>query len=152
MKILVTGKKDSGKSTFLYNVCKKCKCSGAICLPVFENGIKIGSDVINLLNGKREVFARVKEKALFSGITTDRYVINQEGMNHAIKAIEEGIRSDTILIIDEVGSLEMRGKGYYKILEKAIQHNNVVMVVRKSILKKFLKKFPGNYFILELRH
>jgi len=152
MKILITGEKNKGKSTLLYKICKNCKCSGVICLPVFENGMKIGSDVINLLNGKREVFARIKDKASFSGVVMGKYVINPEGMNYAIKAIEEGIRSDATLIIDEVGSLEMRGKGYYKILEKAIQRNNVVIVVRKSILKKFLKNFPGNYFILELRY
>ena len=151
MKILITGEKNRGKSTFLYKICKNCKCSGVICLPVFENGIKIGSDAINLVNGKKKIFARIKDKASFSGIVMDKYVINPEGINHAIEAIEEGIRSDATLIIDEVGSLEMRGKGYYKILKKAIHRNNVVIVVRKSILKKFLKKFPGNYFILDLQ-
>jgi len=149
MKVIITGGKNTGKSTFLYELCQNCQCSGVICLPVFENGVKIGSDAINLRNGKKKIFARVKNKANFEGIETNEYIISREGMKHAIEAIEEGI-GENLLVIDEIGHIEMKNDGYYEVIKKVMQQENMIMVVRKSILNDFLKKFPENYFILEM--
>ena len=150
MKILLTGEKNSGKSTFAYNMCKN-RCSGVICLPVFENGIKIGSDAINLIDGKRKIFSRIKEKANYEGIEMHNYIISHEGMKHAIKAIEMGLKSKKMIVLDEIGNIEMKHFGYYFILKKILDSNkNAIIIVRKSIIKKFMEEFPGNYIIIEI--
>jgi len=73
MKILFIGKKDSGKSSLLYALLKNCKCGGILCLPVFENGKKIGADAIDMYNKERKIFSRLKQIANFEGIETEYY-------------------------------------------------------------------------------
>ncbi|MCD6171984.1 MAG: DUF2478 domain-containing protein [Thermoplasmata archaeon] len=153
MKLIITGKRNSGKSTLVYNLCKKCKCHGVVCLPVFENKMKIGTDAIDLMTGEKKIFSRIKEKADYEGIEMHRYVINKNGLNHAINAIENAIKEEGIIVIDEFGYLEKEKKGYYNSVKKVLNSNkDVIMVVRENILKNFIEEFKGDYFILNMKN
>ena len=152
MKLIITGKRNSGKSTLVYNLCKKCKCYGVICLPVFENGIKIGTDAIDLMTGKKKIFSRIKEKANYKGIEMHRYVISKDGLNHAINAIENALTKEGIIVIDEFGYLEKEKKGYYNSVKKILNSDkDAIIVVREDVLKNFIEELKGGYFILNMK-
>lgn len=145
MKILFIGSKNSGKSSFLFSIFKNCKCGGIICLPVFKNGIKIGTDAINMLNKDRCIFSRLKSMANFEGIETENYIISYSGIEFCRNALKSAIKSE-LIIIDEIGYLEMNSKGIYKETKKIMESDkDVIVVIRKEIEKHFLKKFPYNF-------
>ena len=146
MKILMIGKKNSGKSTIAYNIFKNSDSCGIVCLPIFENGRKIGSDAIRMDDKSRVIFSRLKEIADFSGIEVGKYVISNEGINFCIKAIEEGIEKGKLIVIDEFGLLEKNKKGLYEAIKKAIESkNDVFIIIRKRLEKDFLKIFPYKF-------
>jgi len=139
MKILLIGERNSGKSTFLYNLFKISDCGGIICLPVFKNGKKIGTDAINLLNKEKEIFCRLKKFANFDGIEMGRYIISYRGIEFCKKALKEAKERD-LIIIDEFGFLEINGEGIYEEAKEIIESNkNVIVVLRKGIEKEFIK-------------
>ncbi|MEM1514375.1 MAG: nucleoside-triphosphatase [Candidatus Thermoplasmatota archaeon] len=149
MKILMIGAKNSGKSTTAYNIFKNSDCCGIICLPVFKNGIKIGSDAIRMDNKKRIKFSRTKRYADFEGIKVGKYVINKEGIKFCINAIDEGIRKRKLVVIDEFGILEKNKKGLYRAIKRAIEsENDLFLILRKSLEKDFLKIFPYDFEII----
>ncbi|MEM2935350.1 MAG: nucleoside-triphosphatase [Candidatus Thermoplasmatota archaeon] len=146
MKILMIGSKNSGKSTIAYNIFKNSDCCGIICLPVFKNGKKIGSDAIRMDNKKRRKFSRLKSYADFEGIEIGKYVISREGMKFCIDAIDEGIKKRKLIVIDEFGILEKNKKGLYKAIKRVIgSENDLFLIIRKSLEKDFLKIFPYEF-------
>lgn len=149
MNIIFVGKKNSGKSSLLYQLMKDCKCGGIVCLPVFEDNKKIGTDAINMCSGERKIFSRIKEIANFDGIETKKYRISFEGIKFCINAVEEAIekcKKCRLIIIDEFGVLERNGKGLNDVIKKALESDkDVVIVVRKELEKEFLEKFPYEF-------
>ncbi|MBC7128782.1 MAG: hypothetical protein H5T45_03505 [Thermoplasmatales archaeon] len=146
MKILMIGAKNSGKSTIAYNIFKNSDCCGIVCLPVFKNGRKIGSDAIRMDNKSKINFSRIKKYANFDGIEVGKYVISKEGINFCNEAIGEGIKKRKLIVIDEFGVLEKNKKGLFKSIKKAIEsENDLFLIMRKSLEKDFLKIFPYEF-------
>ncbi len=149
MKILMIGAKNSEKSSLAYNIFKNSDCAGIICLPVFKNGRKIGSDAIRMDNKKRAEFSRIKKYANFDGIMVGKYVISNEGIDFCREAIEEGIVKEKLIVIDEFGILEKNKRGLYEAIERAIESkNDIFLILRKSLEKDFLKIFPYKFEII----
>ncbi len=148
---LFVGEKNSGKSTVLYNLLKRAEfsCGGIISLPVFSGGKKIGADVIDIQTDERRILTRVKKYAHFSGETVGRYVISGEGIEHGKRAIKKAIDTCDCIVIDEIGPLELGGKGWIKEAEQAFERGNVTAVVRKSLQEKFLETYGENFIIME---
>lgn len=145
MKILFIGKKGCGKSSLLYTIFQNCECGGIICIPVFEEGKRIGKDAVNMMNKSKAIFCRIKSKANFEGIETHNYIISREGIKFCIDALEEAMEKN-LIIIDEFGPLEMKGQGIYKAAKKIMDSDkDVIIVLRKELEKEFLKKFPYNF-------
>ena len=77
----------------------------------------------------------------YDGPRTPRYSFNPTGIDFGIKAIDKGAVTD-VLIVDEVGQLELAGEGFASRLEliKADRVRNTVLVVRTELLSDFLLK------------
>lgn len=146
MKILLIGNRNVGKSTLLYSLFKSCRYGGIVCIPVFKNGMKIGTDAIDLLNNEKETFSRIKSMANFDGIETGRYVISIKGIEFCTKALERAYEKSDFIVIDEFGKLEMKGEGIYSVAKKIIESDkSAIIVLRKELEKEFLKKFGKNF-------
>lgn len=145
MKVLLIGEKGAGKSSLLYSLFKD-GAGGIICLPVFKDGGEIGKDAINLLNGERKRFCRIKERADFDGIEIGKYVVDYDGIEFCIAALEEALEKSNFIILDEFGLLEMKGGGLYEITKKIIEGDkDALIVLRKELEKEFLEKFPYQF-------
>ncbi|MBC7081471.1 MAG: hypothetical protein H5T44_04445 [Thermoplasmatales archaeon] len=149
MKILMVGAKNSGKSNLAYNIFRQSDCGGIVCLPVFKDGRKIGSDAIRMDNKERIKFSRIKDYADFDGMKVGKYVISKEGIDFCINAIDEGIKRGKMVVIDEFGILEKNKKGLYGAIKRAIEsENDIFLILRKSLEKYFLKIFPYDFEII----
>jgi nucleoside-triphosphatase THEP1 len=85
--------------------------AGILSERIIENDITTGYDVINISNGERTPFLRID--GADNNERIGRFVICREGLNKGRKALDSATASDnTIIIVDEVGRLELEGGGW----------------------------------------
>ena len=87
---------------------------------------------------------------MYHGPRTQRYYFNPKGIDFGVRAIDRGIPSD-ILLVDEVGHLELRGEGFIGVLEliKAGKFKGCILVIRKELLSAFLPQLPAKPLVFE---
>ena len=149
MNIIVTGKVGIGKTT----VCRKLveitrnqghTCGGVLTYKAAGKGIIIE----DIQSGEAETLASINN--VYDGPRTGRYSFNHRGIEFGIEAIDKGA-SASILIVDEIGHLELRGEGFAKILEliKVGKVKDCILVIRSGLLPGFLPHFPTKPLIFE---
>jgi len=140
---LLAGEINSGKSTLLYETVKRANfsCGGVVSLPVFESGMKVGMDALDILTGERKVLVRLGG---IDGIRVGKYTISKDGLRHCENAIRKAIGNCEIVVIDEFGLLEMEGRGMAKVAEDAFRRGNALVVLRKGLKERFMEKY-GHY-------
>ena len=149
MVIIVTGTIGIGKTT----VCRKLveilrnkgyTCGGILTSKAADKGIIIE----DIQSGEKETLASIN--TVYHGPRTAKYFFNPNGINFGIRAIDKGT-SATILIVDEIGHLELRGKGFVKTPEliKAGKVKNCLLVIRKELLPAFLPQLPAKPLVFE---
>jgi len=148
LNLIITANIQSGKSTWCSGYSNRLaregfRVGGIICPAVIDNGFKIGCDVLNLQSTEKVVFARLKTLAGFPGEPVGRYVISHEGFAFAEKAIQEALEKKcTFVFLDEIGSLELAGKGLNEVAKAAyLLAPNTTTVVRRQLLIPFLDYF-----------
>jgi len=149
MVIIVTGAIGVGKTT----VCEKvvnilqssgCSCSGILTYKAPDESLTI----LDIQTGEKRALASTDK--IYHGPHTDRYFFNTEAINFGIRAIDKGTSSD-VLIVDEVGYLELGGEGFVKSLEliRAGRVRNSILVIRKELLSAFLAQLGDKPTIFE---
>ncbi|MBE0460023.1 MAG: DUF2478 domain-containing protein [Candidatus Aminicenantes bacterium] len=145
MLFILTGPLHSGKTTLLKNIVqvlenKNMRIDGFLSQAVNKNDDCIGYDLFDLKNKKSFPYMRKsgKDKWIQSG----SYFLIQKGLMQAKKIISRKKDID-IFIVDEVGPLELSGKGLFPELEKLIREPVVplLIVVQSRILESFLSLF-----------
>jgi len=149
VNIIVTGAVGIGKTT----VCRKLieivrnrgyTCGGILTYKAADKGIIIE----DIQSGEKETLASINN--VYHGPRTARYFFNLEGIDFGVRAIEKGT-SAAILVVDEIGQLELRGEGFSRVLEliKADKVKYCVLVIREELLPAFLSKLPTKPLIFE---
>jgi nucleoside-triphosphatase THEP1 len=78
-------------------------------------------------------------------IPIGKFKVHKKHMDIVKTQILEDIDSE-YLFLDEVGILEIMGKGYFYILEKVLARTEgTILVIRESILDDFLNEFPPRF-------
>jgi len=143
---IVTGKTHSGKTTFVEKAILKLKKKryrfyGILSRAVFRDRKRIGYDALDLKTGKK--FPLLRRKAMedkkFEKI--GRYYILPEGIRKIYRILLKNISPENILVIDEIGPLEIKKKkGLWQIVQKVLRNEkrNSIIVVRNTVLDKFL--------------
>ena len=87
---------------------------------------------------------------MYHGPRTAKYSFNPDGIDFGIRSIEKST-SSAILIIDEIGHLELRGEGFAKVPEliKARKVKDCILVIRKELLPAFLSQLDAAPLIFE---
>ncbi|MGL5730356.1 MAG: nucleoside-triphosphatase [Bacteroidales bacterium] len=147
MITIITGDKNSGKSTYLKHWYLQDKIgSGVISEKTFLVNTHIGYDVVYLPGEEKIPLCRLSQytEDLWGSelIQQGRYLF----CSYTFKRVEEFLRKkleeESVLWIDEVGFLELYGHGYAKIIDQAKKKNiQLRMTVRQSLLNKILYKF-----------
>ena len=144
---ILSGPVASGKTTILIEVIESLKANG-ICISgiysprLLENNRTIGYDVVDIHTGKQEVFLRRTEIESMKDIGP--YTIYEEGLNLGKNALKELDCADQrIVVIDEVGNLELSGKGWASCIEKLVNpaQSHLLLVVRENLVDSVIKKW-----------
>lgn len=149
MVIIVTGAIGVGKTTICEKVVKIVRSSGYSCGGILTHKAAhenlIASDI---QTGESAILASADKT--FDGPRTPRYSFNPEAIKFGIRAINRAIDSD-VLIIDELGHLELHGEGFAPSLDfvKTGRVKNSVLVIRKELLPAFLAQLGDNPSIFE---
>lgn len=147
--VVITGKKNSGK-TFLLNQIveflkqQKISYDGIISIPVIDNGIKIGFDSLRLADEKLSLLCR---KDYISSLSTTYYSFNTETFSAANDILKRlRLKKTEILIIDEIGTLEIRDEGWAYLLTNTINIFSGILIItlRKNLIFKLIEKFKLN--------
>jgi nucleoside-triphosphatase THEP1 len=145
MHLVVTDHVGAGKTSWCRRYidwlsCRKVSVGGILCLGTEHNGTKIGYEVLDIRTNERRGFARLADRSNFIGESAGRFIISHDGLAFAIQAIRSAIEQVCDLVfIDEVGHLELSGKGLLKSAKLAYRHSpSTVTVVRKVLLSDFL--------------
>jgi len=149
MVIIVTGNTGIGKTT----VCRKLieivrnrgyTCGGILTYKAADKGIIIE----DIQSGEKETLASINNG--YHAPHTAKYVFNPKGIDFGIQAIDKGT-SAAILVVDEIGHLELKGEGFVKILEllRTGKVKNCVLVIRKELLSAFLPQLNTESSVFE---
>jgi molybdopterin-guanine dinucleotide biosynthesis protein A len=154
VRLLITGEPGSGKTSWCRQYIGRRQESGfsvggILCPAIEKQGQRVGSNALDLLTGREVPFARLSRGRSFGGSeAVGQYTIDKEGVSFACDAIRRAIESRCdLVVIDEVGPLELGGKGLMSAVELALASSvNVLIVVRSSLKEALLRRFPEYEF------
>jgi nucleoside-triphosphatase len=150
VNLLILGKPGSGKTSW----CREYidwvgghgfSVGGILSPETYQRGRRAGFNAIDLLTGKETPFARLSPHRSFKGgERAGDYTISRDGILFACGAIERAVDNKCdLVVIDEVGILELRGKGLMPAVELALASAvNVLLVVRSSLKEALQRRFP----------
>ncbi|MCJ7715805.1 MAG: hypothetical protein MUO54_04705 [Anaerolineales bacterium] len=145
--IILTGKLQSGKSSFCLDLAKDTKekgfnLAGVLSPGVFHQGEKTGIDVINLKNWERRRLAVLRGKDQ-TDLETRRWSFYPEIVEWGNQTLASALPCD-LLIVDELGPLEFeRNEGWTAGITAVDsgKYQAALVVVRPSLLKKAKKRW-----------
>jgi nucleoside-triphosphatase THEP1 len=146
--IIITGKINSGKSAYLEELVTEEKSLGQTPTGIMARGIfkaqnKIGYDVIDIASEASMPLARIFPFA-DSDIRSGKFYFSKTAFDFGKEALLN-FKPDGIVFVDEVGPLELAGKGYAECLRRLLQSriSKLYVVVRKELLSDFSEMFMG---------
>jgi molybdopterin-guanine dinucleotide biosynthesis protein A len=156
VRLLVVGEPGSGKTSWCRRYIdwwrKSGSSVGGILSPAIEKqGQRVGSNAVDLLTGEEVPFARLSRYRSFKGEEKiGNYTISRHGISFACAAIKRAVESRcNLVVIDEVGPLELSGKGLMPAVKLALASPvNVLIVVRSSLREALQRHFPQYEFVV----
>jgi len=155
---IITGKIDIGKTTFVKKLIenlkiKNIKIGGIYSQKIIENNKRIGYDLVDINTNKSIVFLRKtdNEKSEKIGI----FSIFPKAIEFGIESLKpENNRANQLIIIDEIGNLELSEKAWAKSLTELLnfKKNHLLIVVREDLTEKIIEKWNLQNFSVFILH
>lgn len=143
MIFILTGPVHSGKTTLLKKVVwelkgQKYRIEGFLSEAVLKKEETVGYDLFDLKEEKSIPFIRKIGEKEWQKIGS--YFFIPQGLAEAEKIILRGKEAD-ILVVDEVGPLELSGKGFWPALKQVVFQplTSFLFVMRINVLEGFLE-------------
>lgn len=150
--IFITGKPGCGKTTLIKEIAKglKSKISGFYTEEIRENGKRVGFK-IRTLDEKEGVLARVNFESEFQ---VGKYKVNLKDLEEiGITSIEKAIEEGKIILIDEIGKMELFSEKFKEIVLKALNSKNkilgTIMLKRNPFCDKIKQRKDTRVFYLK---
>jgi nucleoside-triphosphatase THEP1 len=144
--ILVTGTIGEGKTAWLAKLAgllreKGVSVGGILALRRVEDGVTTGYDISDISSGNRTPFLRHTGSETMG---VDRFTMSDAGFIAGRKALDPGNnQGNDVVIVDEVGPLELRGKGWSEVLGSLLNETRatVIIAVRKNLTEAVIEQF-----------
>ena len=152
--VVITGQVDSGKTTFLLNILPALNMKGevqGVCSPKsFFEGNFIGYDLLDISANKKFPFIRLQPEP--DWVKLGKFHFNPEIIERGNEIIRQADKAD-ILIIDEIGPLELNGSGFRPGLEHCFDNFRGTLIIVSRIdlindIEKLLLKAESEINIL----
>jgi nucleoside-triphosphatase THEP1 len=145
--IIITGAIGQGKTTCLLKIIESLKAKnitvGGFYSPrIMEKDTTVGYEVVEIKNNIREKYLRVNGEGGVSKI--GRYGILPQGFAFGQKALSaSGNDRSEVVVIDEVGALELDDKGWANNLTELLSASNshIIMSVRDTFTEQVIQKW-----------
>lgn len=141
---IVTGKIGSGKTTLIQKLIRKfhdenIPLSGIYSARILENEITTGYDTVNISTGERFSFLRVQGEENQQRI--GKFYIDAKGVQKGNAVLMNS--TSELIIIDEIGKLELEGKGWVNAVEQLVTGSkaHLILSVREEFVKEICEKF-----------
>ena len=150
MKVFITGQPGCGKSTLVMQIADALKASGwkvgGILTPeVREHGHRLGFKVVDIVSKREAWLASIHIPT--KNMVGKYYVHVDDFESIAIPALEYALNECNLIIIDEIGKMEMFSQNFRELLEKILKSDkNLLAVVHRAYAQK-LKQY-GKLFWL----
>ena len=136
---IISGKKHSGKTTKLLTYISELQAKGMVCAGIvavgyFKDDKRCSFDLVDILGNRKQELMTTTPSLKFKKI--GRFHINPDGekFGRSVLESETTINAD-VIIIDEIGALELEGKGWAKYLKQFIKlDKNIVITVREQFI------------------
>jgi nucleoside-triphosphatase len=145
--ILLTGPPGSGKTRLIQNVVDDLKSLGAtvggILTPeVRVSGERTGFYILDIQTGEKELMADV---GLDSDVKVGRYGVNVKVIRDVgVNAIVRAMSKCDIIVIDEIGKMELYSNEFQEIVEEALSSSKPLLgTVGERLRHPFTTKIKG---------
>jgi nucleoside-triphosphatase THEP1 len=146
--VLLTGPQGSGKTGCVLSLAdalrrEEVSVAGFASICVTGQGYRTGYDVRNLRNGQQTPLCRID--APDRGMRAGQFSFFPEAFDFGVQALQDGITAagTDLMIMDELGPLELEGKGWAAALQKMLESNTktLLMTVRPSLVERILSRW-----------
>ncbi|TFG05746.1 MAG: DUF2478 domain-containing protein [Promethearchaeota archaeon] len=128
--ILIRGRPRSGKSTLIQRLMQELKNGGkmvgGISTPELREGkSRVGFEIVDIFTGRRGILAHQAQR---EGAAVGKYRVNLHDLNEVgTYAIDQALERDMeVVIIDEIGKMELVSKQFQAAVWKALDAKKVV--------------------------
>ncbi len=141
MHVIITGGVQTGKSTLAAALTAFLKAegipmAGILATGLWKNGRRQGFDLTDLATGVITPLARRVDRVEARAIMPFEFF--EEGMTAGRKALDGEITANAVMVmVDEVGKLELMGKGWGPFMSSLISNSRAVhvWVVRENLVR-----------------
>ena len=124
--IFITGKPGCGKTSLIMEILKELNlpAGGFYTQEIREKGKRLGFK-IKTLDGKEGILAHVN---IESPYRVSKYKVNIKDLEEiGVKSILKALKENKVIIIDEVGNMEMKSEKFKKAVEAALNSEREVL-------------------------
>lgn len=133
MRIAVTGNPGVGKSTLVLQVVEgvPLSCGGMVTAEIRKCGRRVGFSVRDLATGEEGILAHLH---LAAGPSFGRYRLNLRDLDAiGAQAIERAIEGAQLVVVDEVGPMELHSPRFIRAVERALEEaQNLLVTVHRA--------------------
>ena len=128
--LLITGSPGVGKTTLLLKVAEALKAKGysvggMISRDVRTSGSRVGFEVTDLNSGNKGWLASVHQEG---GPQVGKYRVNVDDLNGiGVKAIVEAVEKLDVVVVDEIGPMELFSVKFREAVKKAVESKKLVV-------------------------
>ncbi|MFW6048934.1 MAG: nucleoside-triphosphatase [Candidatus Bipolaricaulota bacterium] len=145
--LFITGRVGAGKTEFCRGIVARTKEAGlnpgGIVSPrIVRDGETIGYRVVDVRTGEQKTFARLTPP----GISVGKYYIPPGVLEWTKEVISDSLDGTDVVFLDEVGRLELRGKGLDSAVRSALESRTQLVLLVRS---EFLSAVKDDYGIEE---
>lgn len=155
--VIITGDIGQGKTTLVNKVISSLKdqkimIGGFLSIGNDEKGIRKGFTLYNIpTKGKIELCSDSGDD---KNLRLGRYYFNKEALSEGLKILSpENLKDKQLIVIDEIGPLELSGRGWNSAIENLTRNSTVpqLWVVRRSLVRKIISRWnTGDIYVFDI--
>ncbi len=150
---IVTGEVAEGKTSILIDLIlrlkkKKMNIGGVYSPRIIENGQTVGYKLVSVETGEQLNYLKMKQDKNSAGI--GRFEIDYTAIDWGNQTLSvENVKDKDIIIIDEVGKLELNNNGWKNSLENLLNLPDLHIVL--SIRREYVQRVVENFGITDYK-